>query len=443
MYKYYLSLKYMFSRPINILATVGVVVAVWSMILVVGIFSGYITEVRHHIRGVAADLSLLTWDWNGSYPVVDKLLRADPAVAATAPRLVWYAMIYVDKGKHGHKIVSTGRPGQDQANFLQLLGLDFHREKKVTEAVSWLTSVKDPKMRANLSHPFRFETSDPDDPRAKLPGLLMSTDRAKEEGVVPGKIVTINTARQDPGEGLVQVQQKFVCSGTFQTRHFQFDHGTIIVGINDLARLFSKDATPGDMFSEVAIALKDPNMRDEAKRRLDAEARDGGFGAVFKWEDRQKIFLASVDHQRGLMKLVLYILLAIAAFLIYATLSMMVSEKRHDIGVLAALGATRRGVMTVFVLCGVAISVVGSLIGVGAAYYSCANLDPFNDWLKNTFSIELFRKDIYYLKHVPCSLEPLWIAQVCAGAILLSVVFSLIPAWRAARLDPAQTLSAR
>ncbi|HHI68455.1 MAG TPA: FtsX-like permease family protein [Planctomycetes bacterium] len=147
-----------------------------------------------------------------------------------------------------------------------------------------------------------------------------------------------------------------------------------------------------------------------------------------------------MDHERALMKLLLMISLVVAGFLIFATLSMMVTEKTRDIGILTALGATRTGILYIFLFCGFVISFLGSLLGSLAGWISCLYLNDFNEFLGRTFHVQLFPPQIYNLSRIPTELDLGWILQVVAGAILLSLLFSLIPAFRASRFEPVKAL---
>ncbi len=140
------------------------------------------------------------------------------------------------------------------------------------------------------------------------------------------------------------------------------------------------------------------------------------------------------------MKMVLFVIMVVAAFLMYATLSMMVTEKTHDIGILTALGGSTWGVSSVFLACGLAITSIGSILGVITGCLSSIYLDNFNQFLKQSFEIDLFPTRIYNLKQVPYSLDPLWIMTVAGTAMGVGLVVSGLPAWRAARHDPLQSL---
>jgi len=211
-----------------------------------------------------------------------------------------------------------------------------------------------------------------------------------------------------------------------------------------------RDENYREVFNEVAIKLDDEQhaagVRQELSRRLVAllgDPRDplsGRCWEVQTWEQRRSTLLKAVDHERAMMSILLGISLVVAAFLIFATLSMMVTEKTRDIGILTALGATRAGVLYVFVFCGIIISVLGATLGSIAGWLSCLYLNDLDRFLNRTFGLELFPKEIYNLSEIPTELDPAWMAIVFVMAVALALLFSLIPAYRASRFEPVRAL---
>ncbi len=118
----------------------------------------------------------------------------------------------------------------------------------------------------------------------------------------------------------------------------------------------------------------------------------------------------------------------------------MGQNQTNGIGILTALGATRRGVMQIFLSCGLSIAVLGSVLGLVAGCLSSYYLDNFNKWLRATFGLDLFPPHIYNLDRVPYHLDPVWITQVALMALGTGVLVSGLPAWRAARHDPLTSL---
>ncbi|MEE2887185.1 MAG: FtsX-like permease family protein [Planctomycetota bacterium] len=436
MYRYYLALRFIASRPINLLGIGGVMLGVWALIVVVSIFSGYIREVKEHVNTVSADMVIVNLGNGVKFAVAQGILEADQNVAACSPRLVWGGLLHPNVEKGGP---TTPIPGALPKNgpYVTIVGIDPALEIATTGFGRWLEAVTDPALQ--VAQDTLQETRN---------WVLLSPLRAAKMQLARGDSVPLTMARlqQTWDGGMTQfgrLDPQLV--GCFSTDHAGFDTLTVYLHIEALRSLIAK-GNP-DFTNEIAIKLRDgsPTATEQTRRRIE--------GALFSHPDFQypqplvKIageqeqgLLNAVDHQRGLMKLVLFVIMVVAGFLVYATLSMMVTEKIHDIGVLSALGATRRGVLQVFMTCGLAIALSGTLCGIVSGCITSIYLDPFNAWLKQTWDIDLFPIDIYNLPHVPYHLDPWWILIVGSSSLLLGLIAAAIPALRAMRNDPLDAL---
>jgi lipoprotein-releasing system permease protein len=137
---------------------------------------------------------------------------------------------------------------------------------------------------------------------------------------------------------------------------------------------------------------------------------------------------------------VLIVIMVVAAFLMLATLSMMVTEKVSDIGILTAMGGTPWGVTQVFLTCGMVITVVGIVGGILLGIVTGIYLEEVRQALRWATGIDLFPIDVYNLDRVPSAIDPVWLLQVAGMALLVGFVVSVLPALRAARHDPLVSL---
>jgi lipoprotein-releasing system permease protein len=275
------------------------------------------------------------------------------------------------------------------------------------------------------------------------PALLLSERRAAVEGLAPGMLAHVTCSRMytEDAQTVDLVTSELVLQGAFASTHVLFDASNALVHIDTMRHLLS--SKNADACNVVAVKLRDPRQ-DRAtaarlERALDREL-DWDPIDVKDWQATEALFLSAVDHQRSLMKLILFAIMVLAGFLMFATLSMMVTEKVHDIGILTAMGATRLGVLQVFLSCGLAITVAGTVLGIVAGCVSAVYLDDFNQWLRATFDVDLFPTQVYNLRRVPFHLDPTWIAQVAGMAWGVGLFVAGVPAWRAARHDPVESL---
>ena len=170
------------------------------------------------------------------------------------------------------------------------------------------------------------------------------------------------------------------------------------------------------------------------------ERGDRSYGIVQTWREKNAQFLGSVQHQRGLLKIVLIVIMVVAAFLMLATLSMMVTEKISDIGILTAMGGTPSGVTMVFLACGLVITFVGVIVGTVGGITTAIYLEEVRQFGRWATGIDLFPVDVYNLARVPCAIDPWWLRQVAGMAMATGFVVSALPALRAARHDPLVSL---
>lgn len=443
MYVYFLALKYLVSRPINLLSIFGVSVAVWALIVIVSIFSGFIVKMEEHIQGATADLTFIH---NGSAPradlaLISKLLENDPEVRAFTPRLVWHGLL---DNPGEEKLDLRNLQRGPQRDFVQIIGVDQEREKEVSNLESWLAAVDVPSLRP-IDREHAFDTGVDDD----IPGLLLGLTRARDLEIARGTILTLVSGQQDRQEDVSRIQERFRLSGCWSSDFYHFDENTALVPISKMREIFGQGRPEWqrpNLYNELAIRLVDGADIGQARARIQQ-----GFdelmqkklmypGVFLTWRDRNANFLQNVEHQKFLMRLMLFVLVIVAGFLIFATLSMMVVEKIRDIGIVSALGGTRTGVLVIFAFSGLAIAVIGSSLGVLTAMWTCAHLNDFNVWLEKSFDIHLFRTSVYGLKEVPHVIEWLWVGTVCLVTLGLSCLSAIIPGFRAARMDPVKAL---
>jgi len=158
------------------------------------------------------------------------------------------------------------------------------------------------------------------------------------------------------------------------------------------------------------------------------------------WRQRNSTFFSALQVERNVMFLILTLIILVAAFNIASSLIMLVKDKGRDIGILRTMGATQGAIMRVFLITGAAIGVVGAITGFAVGLLVCLNIESirqFMSWLTNT---ELFSPELYFLSKLPADLDAGETTAVVLMALALSLLATLYPSWRAARLDPVEAL---
>jgi len=161
---------------------------------------------------------------------------------------------------------------------------------------------------------------------------------------------------------------------------------------------------------------------------------------MIDWRQRNSTFFNALQVERNVMFLILTLIVLVAAFNIASSLIMLVKDKGRDIGILRTMGASQGAIMRVFLITGAAIGVLGALVGFGLGLLVCLNIESirqFMSWLTNT---ELFSPELYFLSRLPAELDAGETTAVVVMALALSLLATLYPSWRAARLDPVEAL---
>lgn len=231
---------------------------------------------------------------------------------------------------------------------------------------------------------------------------------------------------------------------TFKTGMSEYDSMLVYCNIDYLQRIRNMihkndDETEVGGFTQLQIKLKDykdaPKVMEILRSAFPAERY-----LVKTWEMQQGPLLAAVDVESSILNILLFLIITVAGFGILAIFFMIVVEKTRDIGILKALGASSSGVMSIFLTYGLLLGCVGAGAGVGFGLLFVRYINQIESLVTYVTGREVFPEKIYYFKDIPTHVEPLTVAWVSVGAIMIAVLASVLPARRAARLRPVQAL---
>jgi lipoprotein-releasing system permease protein len=274
-----------------------------------------------------------------------------------------------------------------------------------------------------------------------IPGYTLAHFRYRDEqgqvveeaALRPGDVVTITTIG---GGELKPVWGSFLVTDYLRTEMSEYDQSFVYVPLEQLQKIRGME----DRCTALQIKLK---HYDKDKEFVVSELRKLFPYAdvrVATWEEHQGPLLAAIDVERGILNLLLFMIVGVAGFSILAIFTMIVSEKYRDIGILKSLGAGNRGVMSIFVSYGLLLGAVGCGLGTLLGIAITENINEIETFLTQLSGHALFPRDVYYFKEIPTNVDPLSVLLVNLGAVGTAVLFSLLPAWRAARLHPVRAL---
>lgn len=231
----------------------------------------------------------------------------------------------------------------------------------------------------------------------------------------------------------------------FKSGMSEYDSNLVFMNLEELQRVRGMIDPPDDpehgVRSITSIQIKLKNFSDwkVVKDRLEA-AFPPGFYQVRTWEQKQGPLLAAVDVESTILNVLLFMIIAVAGFGILAIFFMIVVEKTRDIGILKSLGASSRGVMSIFVSYGLSLGMVGSGVGVIVGLLFVRYINEIERGLTYITGRKVFDETIYYFPSIPTRVDALTVAWVAAGAVMIAILASILPARRAARLHPVQAL---
>lgn len=477
-FSWLLAFRYLLSRWVNVLGMTGVAVAVWALIVVRAIFSGFLADIESDVRRNSSDLLVTSLPYDTSYQRIAEVLRGDGDVLALAPRLRHYGVFY-QRSRLSRAQSAELEFSNVDSNYVQLLGIDPALEPAVVPFQQWREraggtwpgdepdgllalgpelQVPDElewraRRRARLPVP---ETADAW--RSQWPGLLLGRRRARLQHFLqagdPFDVVSVDFAGPTAGAdaGAVRtLHRTFAFAGAFDTGGRLFDEVTALVPIEALRTMLGHhalDELSVDLVTDVALRVRaglDERQLRQIAARLEplvaAVLPPGARPEVVTWREQNKVYLDAVEHERAMMGAVLFAVMLIAGFLIFATLHVMVTQKTKDIGILTALGGSPRGVGAVFTRCGMVIGVVGCCSGAALGVLSLWYLNPVNDWMSATFGVELFSRALFDLPQIPYRIEAGWVLLVVAAAFALTLLVAWLPARKAAHMHPVQALA--
>jgi lipoprotein-releasing system permease protein len=223
--------------------------------------------------------------------------------------------------------------------------------------------------------------------------------------------------------------------GLFEVGMFEYDNSYVFMPLEAAQAYFAT----GDAATQIEVFVTDPDRVREINRAIRAAVTDRPI-RLLDWQQSNSAFFAAVQVERNVMFLILTLIIIVAAFNIVSSLVMLVKDKGRDIAILRTMGASRGAVMRIFLMCGASIGVLGTVFGVSLGLFIAANLESIRQWLQGLTGQELFQAEIYFLSRLPSVVDPWEVAQVAAMGLGLSLLATLYPSFRAARLDPVEAL---
>jgi lipoprotein-releasing system permease protein len=266
-------------------------------------------------------------------------------------------------------------------------------------------------------------------------GIAIGTRLANTLGLRMGDEVTIVAPRgASTPFGTAPRVKRYPIAAIFEIGMSEYDATIAFLPLVEAQKFFNLS----DVAHVVEVLIDDPDRLDTMHPLLKAAAGDEML--VTDWRQRNATFYNTLQVERNVMFIILTLIVLVAALNIISGMIMLVKDKGRDIGILRTMGATQGAIMRVFFITGASIGIVGTLAGFLLGLLFCINIETIRQgisWLTNT---ELFPSQVYFLSRMPAEVDGSEVASVVIMALTLSILATLYPSWRAARLDPVEAL---
>ena len=387
---------------ISAISMLGIALGVAALIVVLSVMNGFQQELRTRILGVASHVQIS--GLNGELAGWDKIAqqaRNNPHVMAAAPYISAQGMLAFDQTVRGALVRGIVPDLEEKV-------ADFNQHMKSGNLADLKPGEFGIVLGAELAHALQVFTGD------------------KVTLIAPQGLVT-------PAAILPRLKQ-FKVVGIFEVGMFEYDSGLALIDLQDAQVLYRME----DRVSGVRLKLDDlflaPLVGRELMRDLDADV------LVSDWTRNHANFFRAVAIEKNMMFIILSLIVAVAAFNIVSTLIMAVTDKESDIAILRTLGASPRSIMTIFIVHGSIIGVIGLVLGVAGGLALAFNLDVVIPAIERVLGVQLWTKEVYYISELPSQVQWPDVTVIAAVSFVLTLIATLYPSWRASRINPAEAL---
>ena len=368
---------------ISVMSVASIALGVMALIVVLSVMNGFQKEVRDRMLSVIPHIEVVSYGGSlQNWEDTAKMVASNPHVLGVAPY------------SSGQGLLSTG----SSVRGVLLRGIDPLNEGKVSDidkqmAYGHLTDLK-----------------------AGEYGVVLGLDLARLLRLRIGDKVNviIPQGRATPA-GIVPRMRAFTLTGVFSSGHYEYDSSMALIHIDDAEALFRQSGF------EILKTLPETF-------------------AVTDWSKQNRTWFAAVQVEKRMMAIILFLIVLVGAFGLVSSMVMTVTEKQSDIAIMRTLGASPGSIMTIFMVQGAVVGVVGVSCGVILGLLLACNLDVIVPAIESLFGIQFLPKEVYFISSLPSDPRAGDIVPIAAFSFVLSLLATIYPSWRAAQTKPAEAL---
>jgi len=403
-FEFTLAIRYLKSKRensfvslITVISIIGVMAGVMALIIVLSVMNGFRTDLLSKILGVNSHITILSLEGAISrYEKIEQKLKNVKEVKAYTPFVYSQAMI----------------KSYDTSSGVILTGIDPATASKVIDIKNMIKSGSLKLLTSNSSG---------------TPGIILGSELSKRITAMLGDVVTVISpeGRLTP-LGRVPNTKSFRVVGIFESGMYDYDSSMAYISLKEAQDFLCL----GDRVTGIEVRIDDPNKSDEVAKKIQSIL---GYPLIVKdWKEMNKSLFSALKLEKMTMFVILTMIVLVGALNIVSTLVLMVMEKRKDIAILRAIGASSKAVMKVFIIQGLIVGAVGTFLGLGAGLVVC--------YLLKKYKFISLPADVYYISKLPVQVQVWDVVFVCVAAILISFLATIYPARYASKLNPVDIL---
>ncbi|MDC7701944.1 lipoprotein-releasing ABC transporter permease subunit [Vogesella indigofera] len=387
---------------ISLMSVLGIALGVAALIVVLSVMNGFQQEIRGRMLSVVSHVEVGSYDGRvAGWPTLAATLTRQPHVLAAAPYVNAQGLLSSGGAVRGAMV--RGIVPQQEDKVIDL-GQQMQRGK--------LTDLQ----------PGKF-------------GILLGYELARALGVEVGDKVTLITPQGNvTPAGMMPRLKQFTVTGVFKIGMFEYDSSLAMIHLRDAQVLFRM----GQDVSGVRLKLDDPLQAPQVKAVLNGQLAANQVAS--DWTDMNSNYFRAVQIEKRMMFIILTLIVAVAAFNLVSTLVMVVTDKQADIAILRTLGASPASIMQIFMIQGSVAGVLGTLSGVAGGLLLAFNLDVILPAIESVLGMRLLSSEVYLIDYLPSQVQLSDVVTIAVISLVLSLLATLYPSWRAARTRPAEAL---
>lgn len=389
-----------FISVIALFSLLGIMLGVGTLIVVLAVMSGYRAEIMSVLQGAGGHFVVRSGpEGIGEFDNLSERLRALDGIESVTPMVEGQAMATANGVASGAVVRGVRQT--------DLQGQKLLPKSIITGDIEAISEKR----------------------------IALGTRMALRMGVGVGdKVTLISPNGNATAFGTVPRMKAYEIGAIFEVGMYDYDNTFILMPLEDAQVYFQQE----ERANLVEIMVDDPDAVAGYREQIGPLV--GGVGSLVDWQQMNNQFFNALKVERNVLFLILSLIIMVAAFNIISGMIMLVKEKGRDIAILRTVGATRGTIMRIFFMSGAAIGVTGTLMGFILGILFAKNIETIQGWIETLTGNELFAAEVYFLSNLPTRIETQDVLSVVGMGLVLSLLATLYPAWRAASLDPVEAL---